>query len=277
MPHSIWKGNISFGLVNIPVGLYPAEEGESKLKFNLIDKSDLSPVGYKRINKKTGKEVGTGDLVKGYEYDEDKYVVLTDEDFKRANVKATQTIEITDFIDASKIHPVYYEKPYFLAPVGKGQKSYALLREVLKKTGKAGIARVVIHSREYIGVLIPYGRMLVLNLMRFADEIKSPEEFELPSDDLKEIGVSEKELDMAEKLVEGMIADWEPAKYHDTYREDILSYIKQKIETGQTETITEAPPPSPKAEVIDLMSLLKKSVEKAGAGRERRPPKKAAG
>lgn len=141
MPHAIWKGNISFGLVNIPVGLYSAEKGEARLDFTLLDKKDLSPVGYKRYNKKTGEEVGPSEIVRGFEFEEDRYVVLSDSDLQRANPKATQTIEILDFVDASEIHPVFFEKPYFLAPVGRGNKSYALLRETLNRTGKAGVAR----------------------------------------------------------------------------------------------------------------------------------------
>lgn len=268
MPHSIWKGSISFGLVNIPVGLYSAEGKESKLDFNLLDKRDMSPVGYKKVNKQTGKEVGQGDIVKGYEFEEGQYVVLDEEDFVRANAKATQTIEIVDFVDIDKIHPVYFQKPYYLAPAGKGQKSYALLRETLKRTGKAGVARVVIHTKEYIGIVTPYGDTLVLDILRYAEELRDPKGLEVPEEDLKKLGVTDKELDMAQKLVESMIADWDPEKYHDRYRQELISYIKKKIEAGETARVEEAPVAAPAmAEVIDLMSLLKKSVEETESAR----------
>lgn len=276
MAHPIWKGTISFGLVNIPVGLFSAQGKEAKLDFNLLDKKDLSPIGYKKINKRTGQEVPSGEMVRGYELEDGNYVVLTDEDFKNANAKATQTVEIIDFVDLKDIHPVFFEKPYFLAPVGRGAKGYALLREALNKSGKAGVAKVVIHSREYIGVVVPFGKALVLDLLRYAGELKKAEELDLPEEDLKALGVSDKELDMAQRLIESMIADWEPDKYHDTYRDQLVSYIRKKVEAGETarvEEVAEAPP-RPTAEVIDLMSLLKKSVEETEKAKVR---KKASG
>jgi len=275
MAHPIWNGSISFGLVNIPVGLFSAQGKESKLDFNLLDKKDLAPIGYKKINKRTGQEVPAAEMVKGYELEDGNYAVLTDEDFKKANAKATQTVEIMDFVDLKDIHPVFFEKPYYLAPLKRGEKGYALLREALKRSGKAGVARVVIHSREYIGVLAPYGKALVLNLLRYSAELKDPAELALPEEDLKKLGVTEKELDMAEKLIESMIGDWEPGKYHDTYREELLGYIKKKVASGETARVEEAAPaPRPGAEVIDIMSLLKKSLEEAGAAKTR---KKASG
>lgn len=263
MAHPIWKGTISFGLVNIPVGLFSAQGKEAKLDFNLLDKKDLSPIGYKKINKRTGEEVSSGEMVKGYELEDGNYVVLTDEDFKRANAKATQTVEILDFVDLSDIHPVFFEKPYYLAPVGRGAKGYALLREALKKSGKAGVAKVVIHSREYVGVVVPYGHALVLDLLRYAGELKDPSTLELPEEDLKKLNVTDKEMEMAQRLIESMIADWEPGKYHDTYREQLKDYIRKKAEAGETARVEEVAEtaPKPSAEVIDLMSLLKKSIE----------------
>ncbi|MBI5642361.1 MAG: Ku protein [Deltaproteobacteria bacterium] len=272
MPHAIWKGSISFGLVNIPVGLYSAEKREEKIAFNLLDKHDLSPVGYKRYNKSTGEEVSAEDLVKGYEYEEGRYVVLGEEDFKQASPEATQTVEIIDFVDASEIHPVYYDKPYYLAPVKKGQKGYALLRETLKRTGKAAVARVVIHTREYIGVVMPYGKVLELDVLRYADELRSPDNLEVPDEDLTALNISEKEMDMAEKLIGNMESDWRPEKYHDTFRKELMEYIQKKIESGETAapaqiTAERALPAGGK--VIDLMSLLKKSIEQT----ERAKPK----
>lgn len=275
MAHPIWKGSISFGLVNIPVGLFSAQGKEAKLDFNLLHKKDLSPIGYKKINKRTGEEVAPNEMVKGYELEDGNYVVLTDEDFNRANAKATQTVEILDFVDLDRIHPVFFEKPYFLAPVGRGAKGYALLRSALKKSGKAGVAKVVIHSREYLGVVVPYGKALVLDLLRYAGELKDPKELELPEEELDKLGVSEKEMEMAQRLIESMIADWEPGKYRDTYREELKGYIRRKAEAGETARVEEAPEaPRPSAEVIDLMSLLKKSVEETEKVKVR---KKAAG
>jgi DNA end-binding protein Ku len=272
MPHAIWKGNISFGLVQIPVGVYSAER-KKDLNFVLLDRKTMAPVGYKRISKKTGSEVPWDDIVKGYEYEDDRYVLLGAEDFRKANPEATQTVEILGFVDARDIHPAYYEKPYYLQSVGKNKKGYALLREALRKTGKAGVARVVIHTREYMAVLIPMGKMLVLDLVRFADELKAVDEFDLPGEDLDALGVTPKEVEMAERLVEGMVGTWEPETYHDQYREDLLSFIRRKIEKGETELIEEAlpePKPVEGAEVIDLMALLKKSVQQADAVRNRR-------
>lgn len=278
MPHAIWKGSISFGLVNIPVGLYTAENREEKISFNLLDKRDLSPVGNKRFNKTTGEEVASTDLVKGYEYEEGRYVVLSDEDFKNANPEATQTVEIIDFVDSKRIHPVYFEKPYYLAPTKKAVKGYALLLETLKRTGKAGVARVVIHTKEYIGVVMPFGKVLVLDLLRYAEEIRGAEDLNLPSEGLEAAGVTEKELDMAEKLVAGMASDWDPSKYRDTYREELEGYIKRKIAAGETGAAKAALPALPaRGEVIDLMALLKKSVEEAHSAREPARKKAAKG
>jgi DNA end-binding protein Ku len=272
MPHAIWKGSITFGLVQIPVGLYTAEK-KKELNFTLLDRKDLGPVGYRRISKKSGKEVPLDDIVKGYEYEDDRYVLLGSEDFRKANPEATQTVEILDFVELREIHPVFYEKPYYLLPVGKNRKGYVLLRETLRKTGKAGIARVVIHTREYLAVLVPMGRVLVLDLMRFADELRDTAEFDLPGENLAEMGISPKELEMAEKLVEGMVTSWDPGKYRDDYREDLLSLIREKIEKGETERVEEAPPetkPAEGAEVIDLMALLKKSIEQAETVRKQK-------
>lgn len=266
MPRAIWKGAISFGLVNIPIGLYSTEIKKG-LNFSLLDRRDLAPVGYQRINKETGKEVAWEEIVKGYEYEDGEFVVLSDEDFRRANVEATQTIDIIDFVDAAQIASIYFDQPYYLAPGRKGEKGYALLRETLRQTGKAGIAKVVIRTRQHAAALIPYGNMLVLNLLRFADELRDPAELELPGQDLAALGVSKRELEMAERLVEGMQDNFQPDKYHDEYRDDLLALIDKKIKSGNTETITEPAPAEPtrdKAEVIDLMALLKRSLDQKG-------------
>ena len=274
MAHAIWKGSISFGLVQIPVGLYSGEKRED-LNFTMLDKKDLSPVGYKRYNKNTGEEVGWNDVLKGYEYEEGQYVVLSEEDLKNANPKATQTVEILDFVDADDIPPEYFDKPYYLAPTKKGTKGYALLRETLKKTGKTGIAKVVIHTREYIAALMPQGNVLVLDILRYPYEIRDTSDLEIPGEKISELGVTDKEIKMAEMLVQGMVDKWDPARYKDTYREDVLKMIAEKVKTGDTKHLAEAAGKEEKkgAEIIDLMSLLKKSVEEKEARRKKAPAK----
>jgi len=265
MARGLWKGAISFGLVNVPVELFSAEKRSSELDLTMLDKRDLAPVGYKRYNKSTGEDVPWGEIVKGYEYEDGKYVVLSDEDFRRANVEAARTVEILGFVGLGEIAPLFYDTPYYLAPGKRGEKAYALLRETLKKSGKAGIATVVIRTRQYLAALIPQDEVLVLNTLRYAEELKEVGELGLPSSALKGPKVTAKEIDMALRLVDDMSEDWEPEKYKDTYRHDLLARIREKIEKGQTEEITE-PEEGEKeaagAEVIDLMALLRKSVER---------------
>jgi DNA end-binding protein Ku len=234
----------------------------------MLDKRDLAPVGYKRVNKSTGKEVAWGDVVKGYEYKEDRYVVLSDEDFRRANPEASKTVDILAFVELREIQPQHFETPYYLKPEKRGEKAYALLRETLQKAGKAGVASVVIRTKQYLAALVAQDDLLVLNTLRYAEELKAPSELEIPK-----AKVTPKELDMALRLVEDMADDWQPAKFKDTYREDLLKRIKEKVKAGQTEELTEPDPdaqkPAKGAEVIDLMALLKKSVEKKPAKAKR--------
>ena len=261
MARSLWKGAISFGLVNVPVELHSAKKRAAELDMTMLDKRDLAPVGYKRVNKATGKEVAWGNVVKGYEYKDDKYVVLSDEDFRRANPEASRTVDILAFVDLADIQPQYFETPYYLVPEKRGEKAYALLRETLEKAGKAGIASVVIRTKQYLAALVAQDELMVLNTLRYADELKAPAELEIPK-----AKVTAKELDMALRLVEDMADEWEPKKYKDTYREDLLKRIKEKVKAGQTEELTEpeegAEKPARGADVIDLMSLLKQSVER---------------
>jgi DNA end-binding protein Ku len=272
MARSLWKGAISFGLVNVPVELHSAKKRAAELDMTMLDKRDLAPVGYKRVNKSTGKEVAWGDVVKGYEYKDDKYVVLSDEDFRRANPEASRTVDILAFVELADIEPQYFETPYYLKPEKRGEKAYALLRETLQKAGKAGVASVVIRTKQYLAALVAQDDLLVLNTLRYAEELKAPSELEIPK-----AKVTPKELDMALRLVEDMADDWQPAKFKDTYREDLLKRIKEKIKAGQTEELTEPDPdaqkPAKGAEVIDLMALLKKSVEKKPA-KAKRPARK---
>jgi DNA end-binding protein Ku len=264
MPRGLWKGAISFGLVNVPVELYSAHKRSAGLDLTMLDRRDLAPVGYQRVNKASGKEVPWEDVVKGYEYADDKYVVLSEEDFRRANPEATKTVEIVAFVELAEIAPIYFETPYYLGPGKRGEKAYALLRDAMAKAGKAGIATVVIRTKQYLAALIPQDEALVLNTLRYYQELKKPADLEIPQK-LKGVKVSAKELEMALRLIEDMADEWQPEKYHDTYHEDLLKRIEQKVKAGQTEEITE-PEKEGKAakgaEVIDLMSLLKKSVEK---------------
>jgi DNA end-binding protein Ku len=270
MPRTLWKGAISFGLVHIPVGLYSAEK-RNNFDLTMLDRRTMKPVGFKRYNKETGEDVSWDDIVKGYEYEKDRYVVLTEEDFKRANVEATQTVEILSFVDGKEIAPLYFETPYYLAPDKRGHKGYALLRETLRETGKVGIANVVIRTRQYVAALLPMDDVIVMNTLRYAGEIRAADEFDLPSRDLAAVGVSPREIEMATKLVDGMTEAWQPDRYRDTYHEDLMALIEKRIEAGQTETITEpveAEEERPaRGEVVDLMALLKRSVEEKAKNR----------
>lgn len=261
MARAIWKGSISFGLVNIPVGLFTAESRD-EISFRQLDRRNMGPIGYKKYNKETGDDVPQDEIVKGYEYSEGRYVVVTDEDFEKANPKATQTVEITDFVEAGEIPYTFYDKPYYLAPLQKASKGYALLRDTMKRAGKVGIASVVIRSKQYLAAVIPQGPVLVLELLRYPHEIRDFEDLDLPAEDSGEAGVTERELAMAEQLVEGMSAEWDPERYHDTYRDDMLAMIREKAETGQVKRPKHAPAQA--SDVIDIMTLLKRSVQQTG-------------
>ena len=286
MARGLWKGAISFGLVNVPVELFSAQKRSAELDLTMLDRRDLAPVGYKRVNKASGKEVPWDDVVKGYEYEDDKYVVLSEEDFRRANPEAAKTVDIMAFVDLADITPQYFETPYYLAPAKRGEKAYALLRDAMAKAGKAGIATVVIRTKQYLAALVPQDDALILNTLRYQDELKSAKDLDIP-EKLKGAKATSKELDMALTLIEDMADDWKPEKYRDTYHEDLMQRIEEKIKAGQTEEITEPEKeerPTKGAQVIDLMSLLKKSVEgggRKGAARQREPererkPKRAA-
>jgi len=269
VPRSLWKGAISFGLVNVPVELHSAHKRSSELDLTMLDRRDMSPVGFRRVNKATGEEVPWAEVVKGYEYRDGQYVVLGEEDFRRANPEASRTVDIVAFVGLQDIAPPYFETPYYLAPGKRGEKAYALLRDTLRKSGKAGIATVVIRTRQYLAALFPQDDVLVLNTLRYADELKKPSSLEVPS-----AKATAKELDMALRLVEDMSDAWKPERFHDTYREDLLKRVEEKVKAGETE---EVPEPEKEArgrkggEVIDLMALLRKSIEKKP---ERKPARK---
>jgi DNA end-binding protein Ku len=264
---AMWKGAISFGLVYIPVELYSAVQAH-ELDLTMLDRRDFAPVGYKRYNKKTGKDVTWDDIVKGYEYEDDEYVVLSDEDLKRANVEATGTIDIQAFVDAADVPLTYYEQPYYLAPSKGGAKVYALLRETLRKSGKIAIATVVIRTKQHLCALVCIDDKIVLNTLRYEAEIRSAEELKLPPATAKAAGISDKELQMALSLVEGMTEEWKPEQYRDTYKDDVLALVKKKVKAGQTKTITAAEPEEKEAKpsnVVDLVALLQSSLGKRPA------------
>ena len=266
MPRAIWKGSISFGLVNIPVGLFSATSTD-EMSFRQLDKRDMQPIGYRKYNKSTGDEVESELIVKGYEYDPGRYVVVSDDDLRRANPEKTQTVEITDFVDRDEIAAAFYDKPYYLGPLGKStSKGYALLREAMRRSGKVGIAKVVIRSREYLCAVVPQDDVLLLEILRYPAEIRAADDLNVPGDDLDALGVKDREIKMAEALIEGMTAEWNPEQYHDTYREDLMGLIKSRIESGQTDVPDDTPveDAEPREDVIDIMALLKRSVEAAG-------------
>jgi DNA end-binding protein Ku len=277
MARAIWKGSISFGLVNIPIALYPATRRE-ELKFRLLRKSDLSPVNYKRVAEKDGKEVPWDQIVKGYEYEKGKYVVLKDEDFERVDLEATQTVDIQDFVEQEEIDPMFFYKPYYLEPQKGGDKAYALLRDALKDSGKVGIAKVVIKTRQYLAGVKPEDGALVLELMHFADELADPAKLHVP----KKTEVGKREMNMAQSLIDSMSSKWNPEKYKDDYREALMEVIEGKVEAGGKE-IEEKPRKAPKpTKVIDLVSVLQKSLEqttgakKKSTAKSRKKPKQPA-
>lgn len=255
----IWKGHISFGLVNVPVTLYPAEQ-RTDLSFHMLDSRNHARVRYERVNADTGEEVPWDAIVKGYEYDDDRFVIIDKDELKRVAPESTQTVDIEAFVDLAEIDLTYFDKPYYLEPGKKGEKGYALLREVMQETGKAGIAKVVIRTRQYIAAMVPRGDALILNLLRYPQEIRSTDDLDLPGAADK-LGVSKAELKMARTLVESMSTKWEPEAYHDEYRDALTKWIEGRIEAGHIESapemeLTEEEAPAP----INMMEALRKSL-----------------
>lgn len=264
---TLWKGAISFGLVHIPIALHPATT-EQGLDFDWLDKRSMDPVGYKRINKKTGKEIEKENIVKGIEYEDGEYVILSPEEIEAAYPKTTQTIELEAFVPLADIPFIYLDRPYYVAPINKGAKVYALLREILHKTGKAGIARVVIQTKQHLAALIPSGPVLVLNLLRWQDEIRAFEDLALPPAGIKAANLTEKEMKMGEQLVADMSTEWQPQAFKDSFKEQILALVKEKVKAGKTETVTPieaVESGAPSATIYDLTELLQRSLKGKGA------------
>jgi DNA end-binding protein Ku len=265
---ALWRGALSFGLVEIPVELYAAEDRKGT-SFSLLDRRDFAPVGYKRYNKKTGAEVAWGDIVKGYEYEKGQYVVLSEEDFRRANVKASETIDIVECVAATEIPPPLYETPYYLAPAGRGGKAYALLRDVLAESQRVAVAQFVMRGTPHLAAILPAGKGMVLNTLRYQDELRDMSGLELPA---AKSAPTAKERALAKRLVDDMSGHFNAGAFHDTYHEDLMKRIHEKVKKGETHEITapeakgESKPRS--AEVIDLAALLADSL-RGGKGRAR--------
>lgn len=276
---TIWKGAISFGLVHIPVGLHTATT-ESGVDFDWLDKRSMDPVGYKRINKRTGKEIAKDNIVKGVEYEDGQYVIISPEEIADAYPRTTQTIEIQQFVDAADVSFVYLERPYYVAPINKGQKVYALLRDTLAKTGKIGIAKVVIQTKQHLAALIPSGDALVLNLMRWGDDVKPQDELDLPKEGARATAPSAAELKMARMLVEDMSGKWDPAQYKDEFKAAVMRLVAKKVKAGKTETVIEPQEETPAYadNVIDLTELLQRSLKgtRKKAAKTAARPRKAA-
>jgi DNA end-binding protein Ku len=257
-----WKGSISFGLVYIPIAVYPATK-EEKLSFRQLRKRDLSPIKYKKVAEADLKEVPADEIVKGYEYERGRYVVLSDEDFEKVKIESTHSIDITDFVDLQHVDPKFFYKPYFLEPQKGGEKAYALLHKALSGTGKIGIAKVVISNREYLAAVKPDGLFLILELMHFASEVLTPEELSRPT-----TALNEKELKMAQALIDSMSSDWEPEKYRDEYRTAILEVIEQK---AKNKKLPAAPVAAPRStNVVDLVKVLQESLNRSQSVRPKR-------
>lgn len=261
----VWKGSISFGLVSIPVALLNASRQE-ELKFRLLRGTDLSPVNYKRVAEVDGKEVPWEQIVKGYEYEKGKFVVLKEDDFKRVDLEATDTVDIVDFVDLEKINPIFFYKPYYIEPQKGGVPAYKLLRQVLADTNKVGIAKVIIRTRQHLAAVKANSDLLVLDLMRFEDELVSASEVKIGAG--KELGA--KEVKMATTLVDQMSEAWDPSRYTDDYRSALMKLIDEKVKSGGKK-IARKDRAKPATNVVDLLSVLQESL--AGTGKPKGKPK----
>jgi DNA end-binding protein Ku len=272
MPRAIWKGAISFGLVNIPVGLYSATRPGTDIKLRMLRESDHSPIRYKRVAEADDKEVAWENIVKGYEFTKGEFVIVTKEDFDKVNVASNQTVDIREFVDLAEIDPMFFDQPYFLAPEKGGDKAYALLREALAQSGKVGIAKVVIKTREHLAAVKPLGKALVLELIHFAEELADPNELNLP-----DVEPGKKELAMAQQLVNSMAEKWHPEKWTDEYRDALMKLIEEKV--SSPEAAAKAPKTAARkpTNVVDLVQVLQQSLDAhAKSEKAEKPAKKKA-
>lgn len=264
MPRGIWNGDIHFGLVYIPVTLFSAESHDCDVKLHLVDKRDLAPIGFQKINKKTGEKVPSDQIAEAYEYEDKDVVILSKEDLKKFHPQSSQSIEILEFVDRDAINPEYYEKPYYLQPRNKSDHGYALLREALRKSNKMGIAKVVIRTKQYLSALMVEEKAIILELLRFPCELVPQKQFDLPQEDFSKSPVAKKELKIAEALIKSMSARWNPKKYKNEYQGSVIDFVMEKIKMGKSYSLEEKrPKPGKQAgKVIDIMDLLKKSLNK---------------
>ncbi|MEO8012855.1 MAG: Ku protein [Polaromonas sp.] len=265
---AVWKGAISFGLVHVPVALHSATVN-SGLDFDWLDKRTLDPVGYRRINKVTGEEIEAENIIKGIEYEKGRYVVLTDEEIRAAYPKTTQTIAIDCFVPNTRIPFVYLEKPYYLEPINKGEKVYALLRDALLQTRRVGVARMVLQNKQHLAALVASGQGLVLNLLRWGDEIRSWEDLDLPPEGPQAAGVNEHELALAKALIEDMRGKWDPHQFRDSFKDEILALVERKVKAGQLQPVAQPEAAAEEAipfgaQILDLSDLLQRSLRKDG-------------
>jgi len=268
MPRGIWKGTLGFGLVNIGVQLFSAEAPE-RLDLDLLDKRDHARIRYRKVNESTGEEVSQEDIVKGYQVEKGKYVELTEAELKEANPKATQTVDIIGFVPAAEVDPIYLAKPYYVGPLKGSEKAYALLRTVLERTERVAIANIVIRTRQYLTMVYPLEGALVVQLLRYHDELRALESEEVESAREAAKSLRPQELSMAEQLVESMDMEWKPAAYTDTFRKDVLRMVREKAK-GEVHRVPGSRQAPEETDVIDLMAALKKSVEERGKPAARR-------
>ena len=274
MPRPIWTGNLSFGLLNVPVSLMSGTRG-TDLSFRMLDARDKKPIRFERVNADTGEEVPWKDIVKAFEYDKGSYVVIGKEDIASAAPETHESVEIEAFVDQDAIDVRFFEKPYVLVPGKKAEKGYVLLRETLRKAGKIGVARVVIRTREYLSAVMPLGDALVLMMMRYPQELVDPAEFRLPEGNTGDYRISPKELEMATQLVDSMATEWKPEAYRNEFRERLSEIIRKRVkDKGATTQVLEEPATSEDAttNVVDFVALLQRSL----GDNRRTPAKKAA-
>jgi DNA end-binding protein Ku len=272
---AIWSGSISFGLLQIPVSLHTAESRQESLHFRMLDRSDLAPVRFERVSSTTGKPVAWKDIVKGFEIEKDSYVVVEPEDFAKANVKATQTIDIQDFVPVDQIDAVHFETPYYVVPQKRAAKAYVLLREALRKKDAAAIATFVLRTREHLVAVMPTGDALLLEVLRFGHELKDVSDVPLPSKS-EEANISARESAMAEQLIDGMMTEWDAAKYRDAYYRDVRKIIDEKARKGEARERHAKVEGTVADDVVDLLDLLKRSVGAGAANDARRPRRRRA-
>ena len=265
MPRPLWKGAVTFGLVSVPVSLYPATKRQAELSFRMLHEKDKAPIQYKKFCSEEDKEVPWNEIVKGYEFEKGQFVVMSDEDFAKAKTESTETLDIREFVPLDQINVAHFESPYWLEPTKQGRKAYALLREALEDSGRVGVGTFVMRQREHLAALRPAGKALMVTTLRFADEMRSAEDLDLPGDEK----LGKKEIELAKKLVDTLADDWDPAEYKDTYHETLRAAIEQKLEGREVE----APAPRKAARVVNLMQALEESL-KSGA---RKPPARANG